>query len=137
VLHRHKVQLLLLFTPPLLQGDDQKPPYPELFTHLSHATQAHAAGSRSVVGSLDTFKASFAALTGGLFEGIDWSNMVVAGEPCIVLLLCSFKQVAALTGALLEGVDWSNMVVAGELLFRRLALYINRCVASLVCKDQH
>jgi hypothetical protein len=61
------------------QGDDEKPPYPELFTHLSHATQAHPAGSRSVVGSLDSFKESFAALTGGIFEGVDWSNMVVAG----------------------------------------------------------
>jgi hypothetical protein len=40
-----------------------------------------------VLGTLDKFKASFSALTGGLFEGVDWSNMVVAGEDISVTLI--------------------------------------------------
>lgn len=61
----------------LLQVDP--PPYPELFTHLHHPTQQHQPGSSSVVASLATFQANFNHITGGIFEGVDWSNMMVAG----------------------------------------------------------
>jgi hypothetical protein len=54
-------------------------PYPELFTHLEHPSREWAAGERAVVSELSEFKAAFTYFTGGLFEGVDWSNMIVAG----------------------------------------------------------
>lgn len=36
-------------------------------------------GSPSVVGSLEEFQGSFNHFTGGLFERVDWSNIIVAG----------------------------------------------------------
>jgi hypothetical protein len=60
-------------------------PYPELFTHLDYPTASLPNGTRSVVEGLDTFKRHFKHITGGLFEGFDWSNMIVAGTVVCVL----------------------------------------------------
>lgn len=56
------------------------PSYPKLFTHLEHPTAHLPAGARSIVKDLGTFQQHFKHITGGLFEGVDWSNMIVAGD---------------------------------------------------------
>ncbi|WIA21882.1 hypothetical protein OEZ85_004256 [Tetradesmus obliquus] len=115
-------QLLLdVFTPATLasfayEAYDAKPPYPELFTHCSHPTHAHPAGSSSVVGSMDKFAASFEALTGGLFQGVDWSNMVVAGGAVMACLMRPPDAVEAASHTAAAGQQlWQSWLGPNEL----------------------
>jgi hypothetical protein len=62
--------------PRSLQGPS---PYPELFTHLDFPTAGLPNGTRSVVPDIETFKRNFNYFTSQLFEGFDWTNMIVAG----------------------------------------------------------
>jgi hypothetical protein len=55
-------------------------PYHELFTHIDYPTANLPNGTRSVVNDLPTFQQHFKHVTGGLFEGLDWSNTIVAGD---------------------------------------------------------
>jgi hypothetical protein len=76
-LHQFPVKLFRTSTSICLQ--DGPSPYPQLFTHLQHPTFEQPAGARSVVADLKGFKRNFHHLSEGLFKGVDWSNMVVAG----------------------------------------------------------
>eukprot|EP00775_Hariotina_reticulata_P008499 gene8499-8681_t len=69
--------------------------YPQLFTHMAHPAQRHPLGSPAVVQDLDTFKTSFNMITGGLFENVDWSNMIVAGGAVLACLMRPPDAVAA------------------------------------------
>jgi hypothetical protein len=76
----HWCQLLVLLLFCSLQGTPAHSPYPEHFTVFKQPKRSAVYGQRSVVSSLESFRWSFHHITGGIFEGVDWNNIMVAGE---------------------------------------------------------
>jgi hypothetical protein len=60
-----------------LQGASSR--YPEHFTCFKQPDLSAVCGQRSIVSSLESFQSSFHLITGGIFEGVDWHNIIVAG----------------------------------------------------------
>lgn len=71
--------------PETFQADS--PRYPLLFTHVRHFFSGLHAGELCIVPTEERFKATFHQMTGGLLQGVDWNNMIVAGGSVLAALL--------------------------------------------------